>query len=168
MANGFVVNANRFDPYKNFKFRVLLEGRIVMGVSKVGALKRSTEVVNYRSGGGNTYDFKSPGRTKYEAVTMERGLTHDPDFEEWAAAVHTFGSDASTDLRNYKKALTVEMMNLRNQPAVRYFLHDCWPSSYTAMADLSASENAVLIENLTLSVGGWERDFDLAEPDESA
>ena len=87
MPNGFTVNAHRFDPYKNFRFQVFSEGRMVMGVSKVGALKRSTEVVNYRSGGGNTYDFKSPGRTKYEAVTMERGLTHDPDFEEWAASV---------------------------------------------------------------------------------
>jgi phage tail-like protein len=168
MANGFVVNAHRFDPYKNFKFHVFLEGRLVMGVSKVGALKRTTEVVSYRSGGDNSIDFKSPGRTKYDAVTLERGRTHDPEFERWAASVHTFGSDAATDLRNYKKSLTIEMLNLRNQPAIRYFLYNCWPSSYTAQADLSAGENGVMVESLELQVEGWERDFDLAEPDESA
>jgi phage tail-like protein len=168
MPAGFTVNAHRFDPYKNFKFLVYSDGRVVMGVSKVGALKRTTEVVNYRSGGDNAIDFKSPGRTSYDAVTLERGITHDHDFEAWAAMVHSYAGDSSTDLRNYKKSLTIEMLNLRNQPAIRYFLYDCWPSSYTAFPELSAGENAVAIESLELQVGGWQRDLDLAEPDESA
>ncbi len=168
MPSGFTVNAHRFDPYKNFKFHIYCDGKLVMGVSKVGALKRTTEVVSYRSGGDNAIDFKSPGRTKYEAVVMERGITHNHDFELWASAVHSYAGDSSTDLRHYKKALTVEMLNLRNQPAIRYFLFDCWPSSFTALPDLNAGENAVAIESLELQVGGWQRDFDLAEPDESA
>ena len=168
MANGFTVNAHRFDPYKNFKFHVYLDGRLVMGVSRSARSSAPPRWSATAPGGDNSIDFKSPGRTKYEAVTLERGLTHDREFEKWAANVHSYAGDAATDLRNYKKALTVEMLNLRNQPAIRYFLFNCWPSSYTAMPDLSSMENAVAIESLVLEVEAWERDFDLAEPDESA
>lgn len=168
MANGFTVNAHRFDPYKNFKFKVYLDGRAVMGVSKVGALKRSTEVVSYRSGGDNSVEFKSPGRTSYDAVTMEGGVTHDTEFEAWAANVHSYGAgDGGMDLRNFKKQLTVEVLNEANMPALRYFIYNAWPSAYTAIADLNAGENAVLIKSLELQIEGWERDTDLAEPDES-
>jgi phage tail-like protein len=168
MANGFTVNAHRFDPYKNFKFRIYLDGRAVAGVSKVSALKRTTEVVSYRSGGDNSVEFKSPGRTKYEDVTLERGVTHDPEFERWAATVNSYAGDAATDLRNYKKSLTLEVLNLRNQPAIRYYIYNAWPNSYTAIADLNAGENAVLIQSLVLTIEAWDRDVDLAEPDESA
>lgn len=167
MPNGFTVNTHRSDPYKNFKFRVYSEGVEVMGVSKVGALKRSTEVVNYRSGGGNTFDFKSPGRTKYEAVTMERGLTHDPHFEIWASQVHAQDGTSITDLRNYKKDLTVELLNLRDQVAMRFYLYRCWPSDYTALPDLDAGQNGVAIQSLTLQVERWARDPETAEPDEN-
>ena len=88
MPNGFAVNASRIDPYKNFKFQVMWDGRVVLGISKVGALKRTTEVVKHREGGENSTDHKSPGRTSYEAITLERGVTHDPEFEEWANKVH--------------------------------------------------------------------------------
>jgi phage tail-like protein len=168
MPNGFTVNAHRFDPYKNFKFQVYVEGKLVMGVSKVGALKRTTEVVSYRSGGGNTFDFKSPGRTKYESITLERGITHDHDFELWASQVHSHAGDSIADLRFYKKDLTINVLNLRNQVAIRYFLYRCWPSSYTALPDLDAGQNGVAIESLTLEVERWSRDVDVTEPDESA
>jgi phage tail-like protein len=168
MPNGFTVNAHRFDPYKNFKFHVYCDGRLVMGVSKVGALKRTTEVVSYRSGGGNTFDVKSPGRTKYESITLERGLTHDHDFELWASRVHSHEGDSIADLRNYKKDMTIELLNLRNQVAIRYFLYKCWPSAYTALPDLDAGQNGVAIESMTLEVERWSRDFDAAEPDESS
>ena len=94
MANtGFVVNAQRVDPYKNFKFRVLWDGKTVLGISKVGSLKRTTEVVKHRSGGENSNDHKSPGRTSYDAITLERGITHDLEFEKWANKVHPFQGD---------------------------------------------------------------------------
>lgn len=166
MANGFTVNAHRFDPYKNFRFRVIWEGRPVMGVSKVGALKRTTEVVSYRSGGGNTFDFKSPGRTKFEAVTLERGITHDHEFERWASLVHGLEGVSVTDLRNYKRDMSIELMNLQEQVAIRYFLYKCWPSSYTALPDLDAGANAVAVESLTLEVEQWARDQDATEPTE--
>ncbi len=168
MANGFVVNAKRFDPYKNFKFRILWDNKAVLGVSKVGALKRTTEVVKHRSGGENSIDHKSPGRTSYDAITVERGLTHDPEFEAWANRVHTYAGDALMDLAEYKKELTLEHMNEKGQVAYRYFLHDCWVSEYTAMPELDANANAVAIEMMKIELEGWERDLSTVEPDESA
>jgi phage tail-like protein len=174
MANGFVVNAHRFDPYKNFKFRILWPDRRdgtpvpVLGVSKVGALKRTTEVVEHRSGGENSTDHKSPGRTKYEGITLERGITHDLEFEKWANMVHPYAGDTAMDLVNYKKELMLEVMNEKGHVALRYFLHDCWVSDFTAMPDLDANANAVAIESIKIELEGWERDKDQPEPAESA
>jgi phage tail-like protein len=168
MATGFVKNAHRYDPYKNFKFRVIMEDRPVLGVSKVGALKRTTEVVKHRSGGENSTDHKSPGRTTYDGITMERGITHDREFEAWANKVHPYSGDAGMDLVNYKKNLTLEVMNEKGHVAFRYFLYDCWVSEYTAMPDLDANANAVAIENIKIEMEGWERDIDTKEPDEAS
>jgi len=169
MANtGFVVNAHRVDPYKNFKFRILLDGKPVLGVSKVSALKRTTEVVKHRSGGQNSYDHKSPGRTSYEGVTLERGITHDLEFERWANLVHTYAGDSAMDLVNYKKDLTLEVLNEKNGVAMRYFLFRCWVSEFTAMPDLDANANAVAIEHLKIELEGWVRDVDTTEPSEAA
>jgi phage tail-like protein len=168
MANGFIVNAHRFDPYKNYKFRVLWDGRPVLGVSKVGALKRTTEVVKHRSGGENSTDHKSPGRTTYDGLTMERGITHDPEFEKWANLVHPYSGDTAMDLVNYKKELTLEMMNEKGHVAKRYFLHNCWVSEFTALPDLDANANAVAIESIKIELEGWERDEQTKEPDEKS
>lgn len=167
MANGFVVNAHRFDPYKNYKFVVRWDGKVVLGVSKVGALKRTTEVVKHRSGGENSFDHKSPGRTSYEGITMERGITHDPEFEAWAKKVHNYGGDALMDLAGYKKELILEVNNEKGQVAKRYILHNCWVSEYTAVPDLDANANAVAIESLKIELEGWERDVSTPEPDEA-
>jgi phage tail-like protein len=168
MANGFVVNANRYDPYKNFKFRILWDNKPVLGVSKISALKRTTEVVKFRSGGENSIDHKSPGRTSYEALTLERGLTHDPEFEKWASTVHTYEGDSVMDLAGYKKELTLEFMNEKGQAAFRYYLHNCWISEYTSLPDLDANANAVAIESMKIELEGWERDPDTIEPVEAA
>lgn len=168
MANGFLVNAHRFDPYKNFKFVILWDNKRVMGVSKVGALKRTTEVVKHRSGGENSIDHKSPGRTSYEAITVERGITHDLEFEKWANLVHTYQGDSMMDLAGYKKDLTLEVMNEKGQVALRYFLHACWVSDFTALPDLDANANAVAIESMKIELEGWERDTETSEPDEAS
>jgi phage tail-like protein len=167
MANGFVVNAKRYDPYKNFKFRVEMDGRTVLGVSKVGALKRTTEVVKHRNGGENSTDHKSPGRTTYDGITLERGVTHDREFERWANMVHPYSGDAAMDLANYKRNFTLVVMNERGQAAFRYHIYDAWPSEYTAVPDLDANANAVAIEHLKLEMEGWERDVETTEPDET-
>ena len=163
----FSVNTQRFDPYKNFKFRVKWDGRYVAGVSKVSALKRTTEVVKHREGGENSTDHKSPGRTTYDSVTMERGLTHDPEFEKWANLVHPYSGDAAMDLVSYKKELTLEMMNEKGHVVYRYFLHRCWVSEFTALPELNANANAVAIESLKIELEGWERDVSTQEPKES-
>ena len=168
MPKGFVVNAHRIDPYKNFKFQLVWDGRVVLGVHKVSALKRTTEVVKHREGGENSTDHKSPGRTTYDAVTMERGITHDLEFEKWANLVHQFGGDALMDLVNFKKELTLEVLNEKGHVAKRYFLHRCWVSEYTAVPDLDANANAVAIESLKIELEGWERDVDTKEPDEKS
>lgn len=168
MPKGFVVNTHRFDPYKNFKFRIIWDGRPVMGVSKVSALKRTTEVVKYRDGGDNSTDRKSPGRTTYEAITLERGLTHDLEFERWANLVHPLTGDTAMDLAKYKKDLTLELLNEKGHVAKRYFLYKCWVSEFTALPDLDANANAVAIESMKLELEGWERDADTPEPDEKS
>lgn len=168
MAKGFVTNAHRIDPYKNYKFRVVMDGKTVLGVSKVSALKRTTEVVKHRDGGDNSIDHKSPGRTTYEPITMERGITHDLEFERWANTVHAYAGDAGMDLVNYKKDLVLEVMNEKGHVAKRYFLHRCWVSEFTAVPDLDANANAVAIETIKVELEGWERDVETKEPDENA
>lgn len=168
MANGFVVNAHRYDPYKNFKFQISWDGKVVLGVSKIGALKRTTEVVKHRSGGENSFDHKSPGRTSYEGLSIERGITHDLEFRNWASMVHTYDGDPLMDLVGYKKELTLELLNEKGQVAQRYFLHGCWVSEFTALPDLDANANAVAIESMKIELEGWEPDPAAGEPNEAA
>lgn len=164
----FTVNAQRFDPYKNFKFRVKWDGRYVAGVSKVGALKRSTELVEHREGGDPSTSRKSPGRTKFEAITLDRGVTHDPEFENWANRVwnHGSGLGAEVSLRNFRKDITIEVYNEAGQLALAYKVYNCWVSEYQALPDLDANANAVAIQHLKLENEGWERDDSVNEPAE--
>jgi len=164
----FSINAQRFDPYKNFKFRVKWDGRYVAGVSKVGAFKRSTEVVEHREGGDPSSTRKSPGRTKYEAITLERGVTHDLEFEQWANKVWNFGSGlgAETSLKDFRKDLIVELYNEAGQLVIAYKVFRAWVSEFQALPDLDANANAVAIQTLKLEHEGWERDTAVVEPSE--
>ena len=164
----FSVNAQRFDPYKNFKFRVKWDGRYVAGVAKVGALKRSTEVVEHREGGVPSSARKSPGRTKYEAITLERGVTHDPEFERWANKVWNYGSGLGSEmsLQDFRKDIIIELYNEAGQLAIAYRIYRCWVSEFQALPDLDANANAVAIQSLKLENEGWERDYDVVEPSE--
>jgi len=166
----FSVNPQRFDPYKNFKFRVKWDGRYVAGVSKAGALKRSTELVEHREGGDPSTTRKSPGRTKYEAVTLERGVTHDTEFEKWANKVWNFGSGlgAEVSLRDFRKDIILEVYNEAGQLVLAYKLYRCWVSEFQALADLDANANAVAIQSIKIENEGWERDYEVAEPAEIA
>ena len=164
----FSVNAQRFDPYKNFKFRVKWDGRYVAGVSKVSALKRSTEVIEHREGGDPSTPRKSPGRSKYEAVTLERGVTHDTEFETWTNKVWNFGSGlgAEVSLKDFRKDIIIEMYNEAGQKAIAYKVFRCWVSECQAFSDLDSNANAVAIQTLKLENEGWERDYDVTEPAE--
>jgi phage tail-like protein len=164
----FSVNAQRFDPYKNFKFRVKWDGRYVAGVSKVSALKRSSEVIEHREGGDPSTSRKSPGRTKYEAITLERGVTHDVEFERWANKVWNYGSGlgAEVSLKDFRKDAIIEMYNEAGQVVLAYKVYRCWVSDYQALPDLDANANAVAIQSIKLENEGWERDYAVAEPSE--
>ena len=164
----FTVNPSRFDPYKNFKFRVKWDGRYVAGVSKVSALKRTTEVVKHRDGGDPSSSRKSPGRTEYEAVTLERGVTHDPEFEAWAQKVWDLGAGAGAEvsLADFRKDVIVELLNEAGQVVQSYRLFRCWVSEFQSLPDLDANANAVASQHLKLENVGWERDTAVVEPSE--
>jgi phage tail-like protein len=166
----FTVNPERFDPYKNFKFRVKFGDSpdYVAGVSKVGALSRSTEVVDHREGGDPSTVRRSPGQTTYEPITLERGVTHDTEFEKWANKVWNLGSGlgAEVSLKDFRKDIIIEIYNEAGQLAIAYKVYRCWVSEYQAVPELDASANAVAIQTLTLQNEGWERDYEVTEPTE--
>lgn len=162
----FPVNANRHDPYKNFKFRVKIGNKIVAGVSKVSALKWTNEAVEHREGGDPSTVYKAPSNTKFEPITLERGVSHDEEFEKWAARTWKFDSGGLTSLLDYKRNITIESLNLQNTVVKRYFVYNCWVSEYQALPELDAAGNAVAIEMMVLQNEGWERDTDLVVPPE--
>jgi phage tail-like protein len=164
----FTVNPSRIDPYKNFKFRVKWNGVYVAGVSKVSALKRTTEVIEHRDGGSPSSPHKTPGRTKFEPITLERGVTHDKEFEQWANKVWNLGSGLGLEvsLKDFRRDLIVELLNEAGQVAIAYRIYRAWVSEFQAQADLDANANATLIQSLKIEHEGWERDFDVIEPGE--
>jgi phage tail-like protein len=164
----FSVNPQRFDPYKNFKFRVKWDGRYVAGISKVSTLKRTTEVVKFREGGDPSTTRKSPGRTEFEAITLERGVTHDTDFEAWANKVWNLGAGLGSEvsLKDFRKDVIIEVYNEAGQKVLAYKVFRCWVSEYQAVPDLDANANAVAIQHIKLENEGWERDTSVTEPTE--
>jgi phage tail-like protein len=164
----FTVNANRHDPYKNFKFRVKWDGKYVAGISKVSPLIRRTEVILHREGGDPSSSRKSPGRTEFEAITLERGITHDPAFEDWANKVWQFGAGlgAEVALADFRKDITLEIYNEAGQLILAYKIFRCWVSEFQAIPDLDANATAVAIQHIKLENEGWERDAAVPEPQE--
>ena len=164
----FSANPQRFDPYKNFKFRVKWDGKYVAGVSKVSGLKKTTEVVKHREGGDPSTSRKSPGRTEYDAITLERGVTHDLAFEQWANKVWNFGAGLGSEvsLADFRKDIIIEFMNEAGQVAISYKVYRCWVSEFLAQPDLDANANAVAIQHIKLENEGYERDLSVVEPTE--
>ena len=164
----FTVNSHRHDPYRTFKFQVLLGNETVAGLKKMTALKKTTEAVDWRTAGDPTHVRKLPGGTKYEAITLEQGLTHDPVFENWANLVNNYEGDAGMSLKSFRKDITINVMNLQGQPVIRYFVYRAWVSEYQALPDFDAgTTNAVGIQTIKIEHEGWERDKTLAEPAET-
>lgn len=161
MTDSSLKNARRTDPYKNFKFRVTLDGRTVMGVSKInlptGRIAPSRD---------KNKAFITPGHPGHEAITLDRGITLDPGFQKWADIVRASGGVPAAGLANNKKDLAIEAMNEKGQISYRYKVFRCWVSEYTALPDLDADANAVAIEHIKIENEGWERDLQTEEPDE--
>jgi phage tail-like protein len=162
----FSVNPTRVDPYKKFKFRVKWDNKVVAGVSKMSPLSRTTDVITYREGGDSSVDRKSPGRTRFGAIVLERGVTHDQEFENWANLVFNKKTD-SMSLKNFRKDIVIELLNEAGVTAIAYKVYRCWVSEFTALPDLDAGANAVAIQSITIENEGWERDTALSEPQET-
>ncbi len=163
----FSVNTHRFDPYKNFKFRIKWDGKYVAGVSKITSLKRSTEPVTHREGGDPSTSRVSPSSWKFEPITLERGLTHDPEFENWANLIFHTDGDAAISLKNFRKDIIIELLNEQGTVAKGDKVYRCWVSEFTSLPELDAGGNAVAIESMVLQNEGWERDTEVPEPTET-
>jgi phage tail-like protein len=168
----FTVNATRLDPYKNYRFRVKWNNAYVAGISKVSALKRTTEVVKFRDGGDESSTRLSPGRTNFEAITLERGVTYDTSFEQWTNKVWNYSnaqasmSDQEVSLKDFRKDLILDVFNEAGQKVLSYFIYRCWVSEYQALPELDANANAVAIQHIKLENEGWERDLSVVEQPE--
>ncbi len=166
----FTVDAARVDPYKNFKFRVKWEGAYVAGVSKVSMLQRTTEVVTHRDGGDPSTSHKSPGRNEYDAITLERGVTHDLAFEQWANKVWDYknaqaqNADQEVSLKDFRKDVIIDLFNEAGQKVISYHVYRCWVSEYQAFPELDANANAVAIQHIKIENEGWDRDPSVVEP----
>ena len=171
-APQFKTNTTRYDPYKNFRFKVKWDGNYVAGISKVTGLKRTTEVVKHRSGGDPSVIRLSPGQSAYEAVTLEQGVTHDIAFEQWATKIWDYksslGSDPDVSLKDFRKDIILELYNEAGQKVLAYNIYRCWVSEFQALPELDAMGNAIAIQTLKLENEGWERDQSVTEPTESS
>lgn len=168
MSPQFPVNPHRFDPYKNFKFRVKWEGRYVAGVSKISALSRHTDVFYHREGGDPSVTRHSPGHTRFDPITLERGITHDHEFEQWANKVWNFGGSLGQEvsLKDFRKDIIIELLNEAGQVVMAYKVFRCWVSDFVALPELDANSQTVAIESITLVHEGWDRDLEVTEPEE--
>jgi phage tail-like protein len=164
----FSVNANRFDPYKNFKFKIKWDGKYVAGLSKMTALKRTTKMIEHREAGDPSTSRKSPGRTTFDAITLSRGVTHDLEFEAWANKVWNFGAGLGSEvsLKDFRKDIIIEVYNEAGQKAIAYNVFRCWVSEYQALPELDAGADAIAIQTIKLEIEGWERDEGVTEPSE--
>jgi phage tail-like protein len=165
----FTINTTRIDPFKNFKFVLFFEGNTtpVAGVSKISPLKRTTEVVSHRDGGDLSTPRHSPGASKFEPITLERGVTFDLEFEAWAKLVYSTQDDQSVSLKNYKRNIIIQVRNLQGVPVKQYTVFRCWVSEYTAQPELDANANATMIESIIIQNEGWERDVSVVETAET-
>ncbi len=163
----FSVNLHRFDPYKNFKFQIVLDGKVVAGVSKISALKRSTKPVMHREGSDPSKSHLSPGAWRFEPITLERGITHDPEFENWANLSYSVAGDAAMSLKNFRKDIIINLLNEQGTVVKSFKVYRCWVSEYQVLPDLDANGEAVAIESIVLQNEGWERDRDVSEPSET-
>jgi phage tail-like protein len=167
-APTFPVNAHRHDPYRTFKFQILIDGKPVAGLKKMGALKRKTEAIKWRSAGDPSKERILPGGTSYEPVTLEQGLSHDPVFENWANLVNNIEGDAAMSLKNFRKDIVINVLNLQGTVAISYRLFRAWVSEYQALPEMDAGAmNAVGIQTITLQHEGWQRDTAVVEPSET-
>jgi phage tail-like protein len=161
------LNPLRLDPYKNFKFRVKWDGKYVAGISKISALKRTTEVVEHREGGDLSIQRKSPGLTRFDPIILERGVTQDTEFEDWANLIWKLAGNPETSIANFRKDIVIDFFDEADRKVLSYIVHRCWVSEYQALPELDTNSNAVAIQHIKLENEGWERDLAVVAPAET-
>lgn len=161
-APEFPQDPTRSDPYRTFKFQVVIDRVAVAGLRKMSGLKRTTEAIDWRSAGDQNHPRKLPGGTKYEPITLEIGLSHDPVFENWANLVNNLAGDARMSLLNFRKNLVINVLNLQGKVALSYEVRAAWVSEFNALPDLDAgTTNAVGIQSIKIEHEGWVRKTDI-------
>lgn len=167
----FAKNPQRLTPYPNFRFKIKWDGNYVAGVSKIGPLSRKTDVIRHRSGGDPSVEHLAPGQTSYEAISIERGVSYDPAFEQWANKVFDVTNSQSakgenTSLGDFRKNLSIEVYNEAGQKILAYNVYNAWVSDYQAISDLDSGGNAFAMQSMTIQNEGWERDPSVKEQKE--
>lgn len=146
----------RFDPYRNFKFKVRIDNKIVAGLNKMSALKKSTEAIDWWEGGDNFNPRRLPGKTKYEPITLEKGFTTDKVFEDWANLVNKYEGNV-IDSEKFRKNIQIHVCNMNGETQITYNILDCWVSEFQAVPDMDVSQNGVAIQTIKLENEGFER-----------
>src|SRR5262249_57599712 len=124
------------------------------------------EVVEHGEGGDRSRGRKSPGRNKFEAITLERGVTHDAEFEKWANKVWQVGAGlgAEVSLKDFRKDINLEVYNEAGQLALAYKIYPCWGSEYQALPGLDAHPHPVAVQHIQPGNQGSGSDTPVPEP----
>lgn len=158
-----MARASRFDPYRTFKFRVRFGDTTVAGVTKVSALTRTVTPTELKEAGDLLSPRNSPGAVRYDDVVLEKGLSMDNAFEDWANAVVQLQADPGST-SGFKRTVYIDVYDLngnpqdrKSQPITSYKLNRAWITKYTALPELDASGGGFGIQSVTLRHEGWER-----------
>ena len=154
----FTATALTYDPYRKFKFLVKWEGQYVMAVHKVSSITKSIDAIDWRTGGDSNFGAKVPGLTKWEPITLERGLSADAAFQKWMIEVNRYtkaGGQENEAVHNFRKNLQIEMYDLQNDLVMTINVYNAWPSKLT-IADFDAKANELAIEHIELQNEGWD------------
>jgi phage tail-like protein len=143
-----MATGKRVDPYRNFNFRVEIDGITQAGFSECTGFELSTDPIEYREGGENTTVRKLPGLTKYANITLKWGLTDSKDLYNWYRDV--------VNGKIQRKNGSIIVRDLDGSDKVRWNFTDGWPTKYNP-ADMNAKGNEVALETLEIAIEGIER-----------
>lgn len=133
----------------------------------MSGLRRVTDAVVHRRGEEPSQARKSPGLTNFDPIVLERGRTHDEEFERWANLVYDIASGGPA-LSRFRKDILIQLLNEAGVLVVSFRVYRCWPAEYVALSELDARASATSFEVLVLEHEGWERDREVTEPDEGS
>ncbi len=163
----FTVNPSRMDPYKIAKFHVVVDGNAIPGITGVSGLSRHTETILHREDSFPSHMITSPGLTTFEPITLQRGITHDTTFENWADMSFSQQGDQAMSLKNFRKNMLIKLFNQQGTPVLTYMVYRCWVAEYQALPELDSMCDAIAVETIVLQHDGWERDRAVGEPSET-